>query len=68
MRVAGTGMFKTTDRGETWTQLASTTAGTDWRYVNRIAVSPASPDIVVVATNGGIYRTTDGGDFIRRSV
>ena len=59
--VAGTGMFKTTDRGETWIQLASTTAGTDWRYVNRIAVSPDNPDIVVVATNGGIYRTTDGG-------
>ena len=38
--VAGTGMFKTTDRGETWTQLASTTAGTDWRYVNRIRCEP----------------------------
>ena len=62
--VAGVGMFKTTDRGETWTHLSSTTARTyddDWRYVNRLAVHPENPDIVVVATNKGIFRTEDGG-------
>ena len=61
---AGLGMFKTTDRGITWTQLASTAVSSDdgWRYINRIAVDPDDPDVVVVATNSGIYRTTDGGN------
>ena len=61
---SGIGMFKTTDRGLSWTQLMSTAVSADggWRYVNRIAVSPTDPDIVVVATNWGIYRSTDGGD------
>ena len=60
----GVGIFKTTDRGNSWTQLASTGSGSDdgWRFVNRIAIDPNDPDVVVVATNGGIYRTADGGD------
>ena len=61
---SGVGMFKTTDRGRTWSQLAATAVPSDngWRFVNRITVSPNDPDVVVVATNGGIYRTTNGGD------
>lgn len=60
----GIGMFKTTDRGMSWTQLASTAVSTDddWRFVNRIAIDPNDPNVVVVATNEGIYRTTDGGN------
>ena len=65
---SGVGIFKTTDGGENWTQLAATTVPADngWRYVNRIQVSPADPDVVVVATNGGIYRTTNGGESFQR--
>ena len=61
---AGLGMFKTTDRGVTWTQLASTAVSSDngWRFINRIAIDPDDADVVVVATNSGIYRTTDGGN------
>ena len=61
---AGVGMFKTTDRGATWTHLSSTIARTyddDWRFVNRLVVHPDNPDIVVAATNRGIFRTEDGG-------
>ena len=59
----GQGMFKTTDKGETWTHLAKTAVADDddWRYINRLAVHPDNPNIVVVATNGAIFRTEDGG-------
>ena len=64
---SGVGMFKTTDRGDTWSQLAATAVPSDagWRFINRILVNPVDPDEVVVATNGGIYRTTDGGESFR---
>ncbi|MDL5045678.1 hypothetical protein QQ054_06460 [Oscillatoria amoena NRMC-F 0135] len=56
--VNGNGMFKSVDRGQTWSYLPSTTTFND---VNRLIIHPTNPDIVVVATNNGIYRTTDGG-------
>ena len=58
--VAGNGIFRSDDRGETWEHLSSTMNG-DFRYVNRLAASPTDPDVVVAATNTGIFRTTDGG-------
>jgi len=62
----GDGIFKTTDGGTTWSQLASTaTWGTDGSgrtFVNRIAVAPANSNLLLAATvNGGIQRSTDGG-------
>lgn len=60
--VAGDGIFKSYDRGKTWTHLTATTANSNFRYVNRLAVDPANPDVVLVATNNGILRTTDGGE------
>lgn len=60
---SGYGLFKSTDRGTTWTHLPATSVADNvhWRFVNRLAVDPDNPDVVVVATNGGIFRTTDGG-------
>ena len=59
--VIGDGMFKTTDGGTTWQQIASTVSNSNFRYVNRIIVDPDNPDFLVVATNSGVYRSTDGG-------
>ncbi len=56
--ITGNGIFKSADRGQTWTHLPATIAFSD---VNRIAISPTDPDVVVAATNTGIYRTTNGG-------
>ncbi|MCK6618400.1 MAG: T9SS type A sorting domain-containing protein [Cyclobacteriaceae bacterium] len=56
--VNGNGMFKSVDRGITWTYLPSTANFND---VNRLIIDPANADVVVVATNNGIYRTTNGG-------
>ncbi|MDP3582981.1 MAG: sialidase family protein, partial [Ignavibacteria bacterium] len=62
----GNGVFKSTDNGETWAQLASTVVAdntsftSDWQYIFNIAVHPTSGN-VYAATTGGIYRSTNGG-------
>lgn len=59
--IVGDGIFKSTDGGETWTQLASTASNSNFRYVNRLIVNPDDPDMIIAATNSGVYRSTDGG-------
>ena len=59
---SGIGMFKTIDGGETWTHLIATINNPDWTFINRIAVDPDNPDIVIVATNTSIFRSEDGGN------
>jgi photosystem II stability/assembly factor-like uncharacterized protein len=56
----GAGVFKSTDGGVTWNQLAST-AGGNWFFVNRLAVSPDGSTLLA-ATGTGIWRSTDGGE------
>ncbi len=59
--IIGDGLFKSTDGGETWQQVASTISNSNFRYVNRIVVDPDDPDFLVVATKSGVYRSTNGG-------
>ena len=59
--IQGDGVLKSTDGGETWALISSTTNNADFRYINRLVVSPANSDIVVAATNTGIFKTTNGG-------
>lgn len=59
--VDGSGIFKTMDRGATWTQLASTAYDPAFRWVNRMAVDPSDPSVLVAATNRGLFRSSDGG-------
>ena len=61
--VRGAGIFKSTDGGVTWSQMASTNpaGGSQWYYVNRLAIHPGNGNIMLVATGSGTYRTTDGG-------
>jgi photosystem II stability/assembly factor-like uncharacterized protein len=56
--IDGAGIFKSTDRGVTWNQLSSTV---DFPDINRIIIDPSNADIVLTATNDGIYRSTNGG-------
>jgi photosystem II stability/assembly factor-like uncharacterized protein len=56
----GSGIFKSIDKGVNWTQLVNTITE-DFEYVNRLVVDPTNADIVVVATESGIMKTTDGG-------
>jgi len=57
----GSGVFKSTDRGDTWTQLVNTANNEDFEYVNRLVIDPLNPDIVIVATEAGMLKTTNGG-------
>ncbi|MBI1777063.1 MAG: hypothetical protein HYR63_17130 [Proteobacteria bacterium] len=61
--IRGAGIFKSTDGGQTWIQLSATNPANDsiWYYVNRLAINPTNNNIVLAATNNGVYRTSDGG-------
>jgi len=63
---AGTGVYKSTDGGETWTH----TGLIETHHIARVAVHPKDPEIVYIAALGhnytynperGVYKTTDGG-------
>ena len=63
---AGTGIYKSTDKGKTWEHLGL--EGT--HHISRVILHPDNPDIVWVAALGnlyssnnerGVYKTTDGG-------
>ena len=59
--VIGDGIFKTENGGQNWAQLASTADNVAFRYVNRIIVHPTNANILLAATNMGLYRSMDGG-------
>ena len=55
------GVLKSTDAGATWQ-----TTGLNWstgntRLIRRMIMHPTNYNIILAATNNGIYRTTDGG-------
>src|SRR6266571_897107 len=62
----GTGVYKSTDAGRTWTHLGLS----DTQHIGKIAVDPRNPDTVFVAAIGhlyaanpdrGVFRSRDGG-------
>jgi photosystem II stability/assembly factor-like uncharacterized protein len=62
--VRGQGIFKSTDFGETWTQLASTN-NSNFHFVQKLAATRKkdrkSKQRIYAATRTGIFRTSDGG-------
>ncbi len=65
-RYMGDGVYKSTDNGETWSNLANSNFGAletfSWfsDFVQRLAVDPTNGD-VYMACLGSIYRSTNGG-------
>ena len=57
----GGGIFKSENKGETWSQLTSTKGNMDFIFVNRLIIDPVNENIVLAATSTGIFKTTDGG-------
>lgn len=62
----GDGVYKSTDGGETWTNVGLR----ETRHISKLRIHPTNPDIVYVAAKGdmfgpnsdrGVYRTEDGG-------
>ena len=69
--MAGTGIYKSTDGGQTFTHMGLS----DTQTIGRILVHPTNPDIVYVAASGhewtdnetrGVFKTTDGGKTWRK--
>jgi photosystem II stability/assembly factor-like uncharacterized protein len=65
--MAGAGVYKSTDGGDTWRHMGLT----DTNTIPRIVIHPTDPDIVWVAASGhewtpnemrGVFKTTDGGE------
>lgn len=58
----GGGIYKSTDRGETWTRLAATdpATATRWQNVYGIAINPKS-GVVYAATQLGLMESADAG-------
>lgn len=63
---AGTGVFKSTDAGKTWTNMGLH----DSHHIGRVLIDPVDPNIVYVAAIGhnfstnterGLFKTIDGG-------
>lgn len=62
--VPGNGIHKSIDGGLTWTPLAATETtewASDFEFTREIALNPAQPSHLYVATNSGIFRSTDSG-------
>ncbi|MCY1634814.1 T9SS type A sorting domain-containing protein [Marinifilum sp. D737] len=57
----GNGIWKSEDRGESWSQLASTATDEKFGYINRLFVNPIDANIVIAATEMGIFKSVDGG-------
>lgn len=64
--MAGTGVYKSKDRGETWEHMGLA----ETQHIGRIIIHPENPNVVWVAACGrewtdnqerGVYKTTNGG-------
>lgn len=70
---AGSGVYKTTDAGKTWTHLGLTNT----QHISRIVLDPTNDNAVFVAALGslysknsdrGIYKSTDGGTSWKKTL
>ena len=59
--VTGNGIFKSTDRGATWTIISSTDGNENFRYVNKIWIDPGNKNIIIAVTNTAVLKSVDEG-------
>ncbi|MEQ8767792.1 MAG: hypothetical protein RL885_28070 [Planctomycetota bacterium] len=58
--IQGAGIFKSTDGGTTWNQLASTDTS-DFFWVTRLAHHPTQPGVLFATARSGVWLTLNGG-------
>ena len=61
--IAGKGIFRSTDTGESWSSISSNLPNEAILSIASLAVTaaPSSQSVVLVGTNSGLYRSTDSG-------
>ena len=57
----GTGVYKSTDGGSTWTTTGYTYTPQNQTRVSRILIHPTQTNIILVAASNGIWKSTNGG-------
>ncbi|MEN3333765.1 MAG: hypothetical protein V7641_3130, partial [Blastocatellia bacterium] len=57
----GAGIFKSTDGGTTWGQVATPNDDPGFYYVNKLLISPNDHQRIYAGTRTGIWRSMDGG-------
>ncbi len=60
----GTGIYKSTDNGETWIKIQNVPVhpfNSNFNYVSRIVVSPTTGTVFIASNAIGIYRSQNGG-------
>lgn len=55
------GVLKSTDGGLSWNPTGLTFAVSTQREMRRLIINPSNPQVLLAATNAGIYRTSNGG-------
>lgn len=55
------GVLKSTDGGLTWNATGLSFTVNQTRQMRRLVINPVNPQILLAATNVGLYRTTNGG-------
>ncbi|MDQ2770923.1 MAG: T9SS type A sorting domain-containing protein [Bacteroidota bacterium] len=59
--IRGAGIWKSSDGGATWAQLAATASSVDFQRITKIVVHPVTKDVYAVTRDGGLYRSQNGG-------
>lgn len=64
----GSGVYRSNDNGETWTNIASTDDSDNifnskFDFISRVEVSPVSSTVFISSNAFGITRSADGNDF-----
>lgn len=55
------GVLKSTNAGSTWNSTGLSFSLSSGKMVNRLLIDPNNNQILVAATSGGVYKTTNGG-------
>lgn len=55
------GLLKSTNGGQTWSTTGLTYATSSYAKIPKILINPTNTSILIVATNSGIFRSTNGG-------
>ncbi len=63
---AGIGVYKSTDSGATWNPTALTLNFSDNVRIYWMEANPSDPDNIFVATEDGLYHTTNGFDTVSK--